>query len=60
MVRGHAHRLLGVHFNNVCWAHPKPDDRTPEEERYLGASELEDDPPEVCRAGEGRSVSCLK
>lgn len=32
----HADRLLGVHFSNVFWGYPKPDDPSPEEAAYLG------------------------
>lgn len=28
-------RLLGVHFSNVYWAYPPPDDPSPEEKAYL-------------------------
>lgn len=36
MRRRHADRLLGVHFSNVYWGYPKPDDASPEEQAYLG------------------------
>lgn len=36
MRRRHAERLLGVHFSNVYWGYPQPQDPTPEEKAYLG------------------------
>ncbi len=34
--RRHANRLTGVHFSNVYWGYPKPDDTSAEEQAYLG------------------------
>lgn len=36
MRRRHAAQLIGVHFSNVYWGYPKPDDALPEEQEYLG------------------------
>lgn len=36
MRRDHAGRLIGVHFSNVYWRYPKPNDPSPEEQAYLG------------------------
>jgi pimeloyl-ACP methyl ester carboxylesterase len=36
MRRRHADRLRGIHFSNVYWGYPRPDDPTPEEQAYLG------------------------
>lgn len=35
MWRRYADRLLGVHYSNVYWGYPKPDDPSPEEQAYL-------------------------
>jgi pimeloyl-ACP methyl ester carboxylesterase len=36
MRRRHPERLAGIHFSNVYWGYPHPDDPTPEEQDYFG------------------------
>lgn len=33
--RRHPDRLIGVHFSNVYWGYPRPDDPSPQEAEYL-------------------------
>lgn len=37
--RHHANKLFGVHFSNVHWGYPRPDDLTADEQAYLGRAQ---------------------